>query len=558
MSEATKEHFAAQRALPTATCMTAEDSMPVSGSRVRWARLAFAAFGVVLAVTCLVVAWKPEDVVTYAFCSVFLAASLFFTLPVPPPGMVLPVPYFAMMSAFGYIAGFPVIGIDYLLRVPAYPVIYALVRRGLMNPPGYMRSVIATFAERRPLLNDDHVDDWALLAVGAAGFATRIAAFQILTGVALMNPIAAIACAELVGYGCNIVVNLILPLPTSQWVLDIVSRRTAVASDEPLDPRLDEMIAFILCDPPLVFLIVYGYTVHGLPGAAIWSASTLGLHNLLRLLTQRRALLVEQQREIEAASQRLQLANQQLGAKALALEEKQEELRDFVYTVTHDLKNPLGAIQITADLLRESDAERLSGEGRDHLDRMVRLASHTDEMICDLMEFFKITSTPEPSGWVDLRSLVERTLDTLAPQIVSKGVRVEVGELARVWGQSAKLGHVVANLIGNAVKYVPKDRGVVQVEAAVRNGYIRLSVQDNGIGIARAYQQGIFDLFGRVPVKEQQVDGGVTPGTGVGLAIVKRIVEAHAGRAWVESEPGAGAAFFVELPAGQGVGALGE
>jgi len=557
MSEATKGHLETRRSLPTACSFATEGASAASPAHVRRVRLAFAVFGFVLAGTCFF-AWRTDEVGIYAFCSAFIAASLFFTLPVPPPGMVLPVPYFAMMSAFGYIAGFPVIGIDYALRIPAYPVIVALVRRGLMDPPGYMRSVIATIREGRPLLNDDHVDDWALLAVGATGFATRIAVFRLLTGVALLNPIAAIACAELAGYLCNVVVNLVLPLPTSQWVRETIARRKAAAGDEPLDSRLDEVIAFILCDPPLVFLIYYGYTVDGLPGAAIWSASTLGLHNLLRLLTQRRALLVEQQREIEAASHRLRLANEQLAAKARALEEKQEELRAFVYTVTHDLKNPLGAIQITADLLHESDGARLSVEGRDHLDRMVRLAGHTDEMIRDLMEFFKITSTPEPAGWVDLRLLVDRTLDTLAPQIASKGVRVEVGDLPRVWGQSAKLGHVVGNLIGNAVKYVPKGRGVVRVAAAGRNGAVVLSVQDNGIGIARAYQHGIFDLFGRVPVKEQQVDGGATPGTGVGLAIVKRIVEAHAGRAWVESEPGAGATFFVELPGGRGGGAPGE
>jgi len=286
-------------------------------------------------------------------------------------------------------------------------------------------------------------------------------------------------------------------------------------------------------------------------GAAVWSASTLGIHQILRLMSQRRTFLVEQQREIEASSERLRQANEALASKAKALEEKQEELRDFVYTVTHDLKNPLGAIQITADLLRESDGEGLSPEGRDHLDRMTRLAGHTDEMIQDLMEFFEITSTPETRGWVELQGLVARTLDTLNPQISSKAVRVEVGDLPRVWGQSTKLGHVVANLLGNAVKYVPARRGVISVSGTATNGHVTFAVRDNGIGIPMPYQQGIFELFGRVPTKEQQVDGGITPGTGVGLAIVKRIVEAHGGRVWVESQAGSGASFFVELPSGR-------
>jgi signal transduction histidine kinase len=547
MADAMRGHPAARSALVKATPPTFADLDAVSRRRVRAVRLAFALSGVVLA-GLSVLAWDPERMSTYLLFGVFLGASNFFTLPVPPPGMVLPLPYTAMMSAFGYIAGFPVIALDYAARVVVYPVIYVLVQKGLMAPPGFMRAVIDTVRNRRPLLNDEHVDDWAILAVGVVGFAARIGTFQVLTQALHVSPIAAVACAEIAGYGTQAAVSVIFPLPTSEWARSAL--RVTERADASLDPRMDEVLAFGLCQPPLVFLIFYGYSVHGLPGAAVWSASTLGVHQMLRLLSQRRTFLVEQRLEIQATSERLREANAELASKARALEEKQDELRDFVYTVTHDLKNPLGAIQITADLLRESDGGMLSAEGRDHLERMVRLAGHTDEMIHDLMEFFKITSTPEVPGWVELRRLVDRTLDTLSPQISSKSVRVDVGELPRVWGQATKLGHVVSNLIGNAVKYVPARSGVVHVSATAQNGHVTFAVRDNGIGIPAPYQQGIFELFGRVPTKDQHVDGDVAPGTGVGLAIVKRIVEAHGGRVWVESQAGGGAAFFVELPGG--------
>src|SRR5204863_280154 len=90
--------------------------------------------------------------------------------------------------------------------------------------------------------------------------------------------------------------------------------------------------------------------------------------------------------------------------------------------------------------------------------------------------------------------------------------------------------HVVSNLLGNAVKYVAAEHGEIAVSGGVENGGVRLSVRDNGIGIPPAYHRGIFELFGRVPGQEQEVDGRAVGGTGVGLAIVKRIVEAHRGR----------------------------
>src|SRR5262245_10504786 len=188
-----------------------------------------------------------------------------------------------MMSAFVYIAGLPMIGFDYLARVlVAYPLIMLLVRRNLMAPPGYMRSVIETFQHRRPILNEGHIDDWALLAVGTTSFTVRALVFSALTGPSLrINAIVAIAAAEAVGHLYSVLVNLALPLPTSAWARDAVRAwirdgvraREGVATRADLDPRLDELIIFGLCQPPLIFLIYYSYLVHGLAGAVVWSTS---------------------------------------------------------------------------------------------------------------------------------------------------------------------------------------------------------------------------------------------------------------------------------------------
>jgi len=286
------------------------------------------------------------------------------------------------------------------------------------------------------------------------------------------------------------------------------------------------LLAFVAFNFLALYTNRYGYQLRNLA------------HHLQEKVAERTAALTEMNRE--------------LGSKARALEEKQDELRDFVYTVTHDLKSPLSAILLTADLLLQRDGQALGAESRDDLERIVRLAGGTEDMIRDLLELFKITSLPEAPAWIELGTVVDRALETLHPLIAAKRARVEVARLPRVWGEPRKLGHVVTNLLSNALKYVPAGQGRVEVAGAVENGTVLFSVRDNGIGISPAYQRGIFDLFGRVPGPEQVVDGEPVGGTGVGLAIVKRIVEGHRGTVSVESEPGAGSRFTVRLPAGRG------
>ncbi len=235
--------------------------------------------------------------------------------------------------------------------------------------------------------------------------------------------------------------------------------------------------------------------------------------------------------------------------KARALEEKQEEMRTFVYTVTHDLKNPLSAILLTADMLLEREGESLSPGAREDLTRIVGLAGGTEDMIRDLLGLFRVTSEPEASARVDVRALVSRALETLAPTIAQKGITVRVGALPRLWGPPRKLGHVVDNLLGNAVKYMPEGRGVIEVLGRMEGAVVVIDVRDNGVGIPETYHEAIFKLFRRVPPEEQGLTETVD-GSGVGLALVRRIVTGLGGVVDVVSAPGAGSTFTVRLPAG--------
>ena len=521
--------------------MQAAADLPLVRRSVVAARLTFALAGACVALGGTALLAPPYE--RYAVAFVLLALTHFACIDMPPPIKVMALPHIALTAAFTYIIGLPVVTVDYVAKLVTFAAMVWLHRHGLVEPPAYLRPMVEAWSEHRPVPPGEWIDHWATHANAALGCVVRWVVFSRIQA-AGVHPTFAILAAELSALATLGLINLVVPLPTAEWL-----RARATLSEPVLNARVDVIFATALFQPPLVFLVYYAYREHVVPGALGWSFAAFGLHYVLRLLNDRRASLVRQNDALIDQTARLDEANRELEEKARALQEKQDQLRDFVYTVTHDLKNPLGAIQITADLLRESDGTSLSREGRDHVQRIIRLASATDEMIRDLMQFFRVTSTRETAGWVSLDALVQRALDSLQPQVVAKSIAVEVDALPRVFGEREKLQHVVANVLSNAIKYVPRQCGRVRLSAVAANGRVRLCVQDNGIGISPAYHEGIFELFARVPGKEQTVEGELVAGSGVGLAIVKRIVEAHNGRVWVESAPGAGSRFFVELPA---------
>lgn len=252
------------------------------------------------------------------------------------------------------------------------------------------------------------------------------------------------------------------------------------------------------------------------------------------------------QDEVLARTAALQAANTELAGKAQALEAAQDELRTLLYAVTHDIKSPVNSILLIADLLREQpEVQREPGVGAE-LDRIIRLAGGTEDMIRDLFEFFQLMATREAPDWFDLGPVVAETVETIRPQLEARGVVLEVGALPRVWGERRKIGRVVTNLLINAMQHAAAGRGRVRVDGGRERRQVRFTVSDNGGGIAPRYHAGIFELFGRVPRDEHEQDDRA--GSGVGLAVVRRIVDAHQGQVWVESDVGRGATFHVTLP----------
>ena len=225
------------------------------------------------------------------------------------------------------------------------------------------------------------------------------------------------------------------------------------------------------------------------------------------------------------------------------LRTKNAELDSFVYSVSHDLKSPLVSAQGMAGALLEDCGDALGPEARHYVGRLQANVQHMERLIHDLLSLSRIGRESRAPESVALADVVQECLADLAEPLRARGVRVSVGDLPAVWGVRVQIEQVVGNLLANAVKYLG-DTATPAIEVAghVDDGMVTCSVRDSGIGIDPAYHGKVFEIFQRL--------GDVSAeGTGVGLAIVRKIVEGAGGRVWVESAKSEGATFRFTWPA---------
>ena len=221
-----------------------------------------------------------------------------------------------------------------------------------------------------------------------------------------------------------------------------------------------------------------------------------------------------------------------------------KELETFAYSVSHDLKSPLRAIDGYSQILLEEHAEALNSDGRATLVKVRRGAQRMGQLVEALLAYSRIERRAIHVGTVNVSTAVAAVLGELQEEIVASGAEVAVD----VDGLVVKADHeglaiVLRNLVGNALKYSQGARPPrIEISGSAEEGTTRLRIRDNGIGFDMAYHDRIFEIFQRLHRLEEFA------GTGIGLALVRKAVERMKGRVWAESAPGKGATFFVELP----------
>jgi signal transduction histidine kinase len=249
--------------------------------------------------------------------------------------------------------------------------------------------------------------------------------------------------------------------------------------------------------------------------------------------------------KLTAANAQLGLANRTLERRAVELRRSNEELERFASIASHDLQEPLRKVQTFAEQLERREGDRLSDKGRDYLERMGSAARRMQALIDDLLAFSRISTGSVETQEVDLGELAREVVADLDAVIAETGATVELGSLPTVSADPLQMRQLLQNLVSNALKF--RRQGVdpiVRIEGRVRGDTAELTVSDNGIGFDQRYAGRIFRVFERLHGQSAYT------GTGIGLALCRRIAERHRGTISAESTPGEGSTFTVTLPHG--------
>ena len=261
------------------------------------------------------------------------------------------------------------------------------------------------------------------------------------------------------------------------------------------------------------------------------------LDRLVGTLNRLQADLDSHNAEIRALNARLE---QRVEARTAELERANKELESFSYSVSHDLQAPLRAITGFSRILLEDERSRLTVPGQDMLDRVARNTERMSELIDNILDYSRAGRRPLEKRSIDLTALAREIVDRLKRDYPS--TTVTIGELPAAFGDPTMLEQILQNLLGNAFKYsAKKEHPEIELGARLSDGRTVYFVRDNGAGFDMRYADKLFGMFQRLHTEHE------FPGTGVGLAIVKRLIERHGGEIRAQAEPDKGAEFSFTL-----------
>lgn len=263
-------------------------------------------------------------------------------------------------------------------------------------------------------------------------------------------------------------------------------------------------------------------------------------------------IVSERTRELTAVNQQLRLeinerknAQEALATYARELERSNQELQSFAYVASHDLQEPLRKIKAFSDRLLSLYDSDIDERGLDYLARMQNAADRMQQLIMDLLAYSRVTTQAKPFTAVDLHETVTAVLTDLEMIVEESGAEVYVGDLPRIEADATQMRQLFQNLISNAIKF--RQMGVwpvIHIDSVIDSdaGIVQIAVRDNGIGFEEKYLDRIFSVFQRLHGRHEY------EGTGVGLAICRKIVDRHQGTITAKSELGKGATFLIRLP----------
>jgi signal transduction histidine kinase len=261
--------------------------------------------------------------------------------------------------------------------------------------------------------------------------------------------------------------------------------------------------------------------------------------NLEEIVAQRTTDLATANQQMQQEVQERERYEQRLEQTLGRVETINQELNSFAYIVSHDLKAPLRGIKSLAGWLLEDCYDDLNEEGRNLLDLLKNRVQKMHDLIDGILEYSRVGRVEEEKKAVDLQVIVRETIDLLTPP---KQIKIEIEtKLPVVVGQRTRLQQLFQNLLSNAIKFTDKPEGKIEIGCDEKEQEWQFWVKDNGIGIKPEFQERVFQIFQKLAAEDNE-------STGIGLALVKKIIGLHQGQVWIESEIGQGSTFFFTLP----------
>jgi len=243
---------------------------------------------------------------------------------------------------------------------------------------------------------------------------------------------------------------------------------------------------------------------------------------------------------IDVSEERLN--EEKLRAVASELARSNEDLQRFAYIASHDLQEPLRMVTNYIALLEQKHKPSLDSDSHKYMEFVLDGATRMRALIRDLLEYAEVSAGHRSLQLIDFKPVIQECMQDMQEQIREEHAEITIDPLPQIWGDPIQMGQLFCNLIGNAVKYHGKAPPKIRVSAQRSNDEWVFSVRDNGIGFEMKYASKIFEPFRRLHARAEFA------GTGIGLAICRKIVEGHKGRIWVQSEPGVGTTFYFTLP----------